>query len=378
MAVRSVVLSGMSLAERVAADRKGFTVRETAAVATTLAVFLDGEGLSRDFFTANLGKSRDGKSLNIAQVQEMVASMIAMGPIYMAIDTYLALVFQLGLFRPEQVAGVFPWAAEQPCKVQPKINPTTDAISRNTALYFWNMHSRPMMDWEGKIRTFSYRASNTLSYRAKAPYHNVERSLRAKIRPPHPDRFTLQFDWSAAEFNLILQHLGYQPPEDAYGMFVADGLDRDLTKKTILAYIYGAQHSTLYANAGGDARNVDRILARLQEIYPLVNDWREQCTGSRLAEFNGFHYDLGDVEYKRPNHWAQTALQLCKWELMSRLACAGVHQFASGDLHDQLYFDVEPLREKDAVVEIVRQVRLPSFGRYNLRPQFKSPTQEWG
>jgi hypothetical protein len=368
----------MSLAERVPADRKGFTVRETAPEATTLAGFLDGADLGRDFFTANLGKTRDGRSLNVEQVQSLAAQLIATAPIYMAIDTYLALVFQLGIFKPEQVAGVFPWAAEAPCKIVPKVSPTTDAICRNTALYFWQLHHHPMQDWDGKIRTFSYRASNTLSYRAKAPYHNVERSLRARIRPPHPDRFTVQFDWSAAEFNLILQHLGYQPPEDAYGLFVADGLDRDLTKKTILAYIYGALHTTLYANAGGDARNVDRILARLQEVYPLVNEWREQCISSRLAEFNGFHYDLGDTEYKRPNHWAQTALQLCKWELMSRLACAGVHLFGSGDLHDQLYFDVDPIKERDAVAEIVKQVRMPAFGRYNLRPQFKSPTQEWG
>ncbi len=311
-------------------------------------------------------------------VEKMAKTFLEMGPLYLAIDTYLALVFQTGILKPEQVAGVFPWAAETPCKVAPHVTPYTDAVCRNVALYYWHLHHHSMRDWHGVVRCFPYRASNTLTYRAKAPYHNVERSLRAKIQPVNDGRVTLQFDWSAAEFNLILQHLGYQPPEDAYGEFVAGGLDRDLTKVTILAYIYGAKDDTLYARAGGDALSVNRILARLDEVYPKVNEWREQCINGRLAEFNGFRYDLGDVEYKRPNHWAQTALQLCKWELLSRLTCAGVHTYASGDLHDQLFFDVDPVNEREACAEIIKQVRAPSFGRYNLRPQFKTPAREWG
>jgi hypothetical protein len=377
MPVRSVMLSGMSLVERVTADRFGFVAKDTIG-ATGLCVFLDGEAEGRNFFTANLGTHNGNRAMSRGDVEKMVEALLALGPIYATVDTYLALVFQTGLLRPDQIAGVFPWATETPCKVAPIVTPYTDAVCRNVALYYWQLHHHPMRDWEGRVRTFPYRASNTLSYRAKAPYHNIKVELREKIQPAAAGRLTLQFDWSAAEFNLILQHLGYQPPEDAYGDFVAAGLERDLTKKIILAYIYGAMTETLYHNANGDALAVNRILGKLNEFYPLVGQWREQCINCRLAEFNGFRYDLGDVEYKRPNHWAQTALQLCKWELLSRLTCAGVHTLGAGDLHDQLFFDVDPVNEREQVAEVIKQVRAPAFGRYNLRPQFKQPAVAWG
>ena len=377
MTVRSVVLSGMSLIERTPVDRFGLIAKETGSDATTLCIFLDGAEAGRDFFTANLGTHNGVRAMSRAKMETLVQTLIGMGPLFLTVDTYLALVFQTGYLKPDQVAGVFPWAAEEPCKFTPRINPYTDAICRNVALYYWHLHHHSMKDWHGVVRCFPYRASNTLTYRAKAPYHNVERSLRAKIQPAAEGRMTLQFDWSAAEFNLILQHLDYTPPEDAYGDFVAAGLDRDITKVIILAYIYGAMLETLYEKAGNPAL-VDVILAKLNELYPKVNEWREQCVGGRLAEFNGFHYDLGDVPYKRPNHWAQTALQLCKWELLSRLACAGVHTLGAGDLHDQLMFDVDPVNERDATAEVIKQVKALSFGRYNLRPKFKAPAREWG
>ena len=376
MPAKSVVLSGMSLVERVPADRLGLSVKETVG-ATTLCIFLEGEAEGRNFFTANLGAKNGKRATSRVVIEKTLETLLAIGPIYATVDTYLALVFQTGLLRADQIAGVFPWATEEPCKWMPGITAYTDAICRNVALYYWHLHHHVMKDWDGVVRTFPYRASNTLSFRAKAPYHNIERSLRAKISPVKEGRMTLQFDWSAAEFNLILQHLGYHPPEDAYEEFTKVGLERDPTKKTVLAYIYGARDETLYANAGGDAASVNRILSRLDEVYPLVNEWRDQCKSNRLAEFNGFRYDLGDVEYKRPNHWAQTALQLCKWELLARLTVSGVHPYGSGDLHDQLYFDVDPIAEREVCVEIIKQIRAPAFGKYDLRPQFKAPTREW-
>lgn len=378
MAVKSVVLSGMSLIERVAVDRLGLVAKDAGGDATTLCVFLDGAGEGRDFFTANLGARNGVRAMTRDKIDEMVKAMLAMGPIYCTVDTYLALVFQTGILTPDQVTGVFPWAASEPCKITPHNNPYTNAVCRNVALYYWHLHYHPMKDWHGVVRTFAYTASNTLTFRAKAPYHNVEKSMRARIQPVDPSRCTLQFDWSAAEFNLILQHLGYNPPEDAYGEFTAAGLERDPTKKTILAHIYGAMQETLVERASGDEASVNRILARLDEVYPKVNEWREQCIGGRLAEFNGFKYDLGDVPYKRPNHWAQTALQLCKWELLSRLSCAGLQTLGCGDLHDQLMFDVDPVKETAQTAEIIKQVKAPSFGKYNLRPQFKAPAREWG
>lgn len=316
--------------------------------------------------------------MTLHEIQELFQHLRAIGPVYLTIDTYLALCFQTKILPLEMVAGVFPWPADVPCKIVPQITSTTDTISRNTAFYYWNLREHPLRDWEGRVRTFTYKAANTVSYRAYAPYQNLEKTLRAIIQPVDPTHFTIQFDWSAAEWNLILQHLDYEPPEDAYSTFLDYGLERDLTKKIVLAHIYGAQLSTLYANTNGDTTSVDGILRLLDENYPKVNQWREQCMNCRMAEFNGFHYDLGDAQHARPNHFAQTALQLCKWELLSRLACAGVAELGCGDLHDQLFFDVDPVNQKDAIAEMVAQVRKPLFGRYNLRPKFKAPSLTWG
>lgn len=368
----------MSLVERIAADRLGILAKDTTTGATTLCVFLDGEAAGRDFFTVNLGTNGGKPATSRATIEKLFAQLSTLGPIYATVDTYLALAFQTGMLSHDRIAGVFPWAAEEPCKITPHVSEYTNAICRNVGLYYWQLHHHPMIDWAGVTRTFAYRASNTLTFRAKAPYHNIERGLRANIMPVPADHYTVQFDWSAAEFNLILQHLGYQPPEDAYGDFTAAGLDRDLTKLVVLAHIYGARDETLYAKADGNAAAVDAIIAHLRLSYPKVLEWREQCIHCRLAEFNGFRYDLGDVEYKRPNHWAQTALQLCKWELLSRLVCAGVHTTGAGDLHDQLYFDVDPINGREVCAEVINQIRALSFGRYNLRPKFKAPARAWG
>ena len=358
-------------------DRTFMVATGVPAAARTLCIFVERFGECR-LFTANLSKNGDKPALSLFQIKKLIGDLKGYGPLYLTVDTYLAMVFQMKVLAQDQVAGVFPWPADTPCKVIPKITPTTDAISRNTAFFYWNLRQHRLHDWEGRDRAFIYKASNTVSFRAYAPYQNLDKNLRATIRPVNPTNVTLQFDWSAAEWNLILQHLGYDPPEDAYSTFLEAGLDRDLTKKTVLAYIYGAMRETLYTNAHGDTTSIDAILARLDLTYPKVNQWREQCINCRLAEFNGFHYDLGDAPHARPNHFAQTALQLCKWELLSRLTCAGVANLGCGDLHDQLFFDVEPLSQKDAVATVIAEVRKPLFGRYNLRPKFKPPSLAWG
>src|SRR5208283_2077959 len=370
-----VVLSGLSLAE-IERDKTGLLARSVGSKERTLCIFVEHLG-NNSFFTANLSRNGDKPPLSFNEIQQLWQQLKTIGPIYLTIDTYLALVLQTKVLPAELISGVFPWQAGEPCKYVPYISSYGDIITRNTAIYYWQLKNHPVQDWEGRIRTFNYKAANTISFRSYAFYHNLERGLRAKIQPAYPGHYTLQFDWSAAEWNLILQYLGYSPPEDAYSTFLEAGLDRELTKKTVLAYIYGAMVETLYKNANGDILSVDKVLKRLDEIYPKVNEWRDQCIANRIGEFNGFRYDLGDVEYVRPNHFAQTALQLCKWELMSRLTYAGVSNLGCGDLHDQLYFDVDP-KNPEPIIEVIKQIKQPLFGKYNLRPKFKEPSVSWG
>jgi hypothetical protein len=301
------------------------------------------------------------------------------GRIVMTVDTFLMLTLELQVISDSDVTTVFPWPADEPCAVVPTHNPHTDMICRNVARYYHAMFHHPVIDHIGNLNRFFYKACNTISYRAFAPYQNIKREERQKIKPVGKDDVVIQFDWSAAEFNLILQDNGYTPPEDAYGDFIAAGLDRDLTKKIVLAYIYGAKDSTLYDHAGGNALAVDQILKHLNAIYPMVSQWRDQCTNFRWATFNGFDYDLGDVPYRRPNHWAQTALQLCKWDLMSRIVQMGVHRYAAGDLHDQLMFHAsrsDPASRAN-MHAVMTEILRPCFGRYNLRPKVNPNGAHW-
>ncbi len=304
----------------------------------------------------------------------------AFGAIYMSVDTYLTLVCKLRLVPDEDVTGVFPWPAEEACKFRPQVTPYSHAIAKNSAIYYWQLHNHHLKDWNGVERTFIHRAANTVSYRAAAEYQTVKRELRGLIAPVNPERVIIQFDWSAAEWNLILQHLGYEPPEDAYGAFVNGGANRDTTKLIVLKHVYGAMRETLYAAAqaeGQTSAEVDHVLSLIRSEYPLVYEWCASMKANRYADFNGFQIDLGEEVYKRPNRFAQTGLQLCKWELLSRLTVAGCAKLGCGDIHDQLVFDVDPINDRDCLVETINQIRKKCFDRYNLRPKFKTPAHTW-
>lgn len=289
--------------------------------------------------------------------------------IYTTLDTYLVLVYQWRVLKPEDVYRVFPYPAEEHYQDVPSVTVEQDARLRRVAHYYWTLSSKKVRNWEGREVSFAHRASNTLSFRAFATYHTVKRETRYLIKPAHPEHKVLQFDWSAAEWSLILQFCGYEVPDDAYELFTKAGLDRDLTKKIILSWVYGAMHSTLVKSAqemGGNEETVNRILEQVQAVYPKVLGWRDTCLSSTSMNFMGWSIALGHESYKRPNHFAQTALQLCKWDLLDRLLSVNGHILACGDLHDQLLFDFHPNQDREATAAVIQQIRRPITGGIKL------------
>jgi hypothetical protein len=337
------------------------------------------DGSESRFFTKDLSTQNGTPRFSLGETEDLLRGLVSFGAIYLTVDTYTTLVLQTKVLGEDLVAGVFPWPAEQPCKDLPKIDQQVTEISRSAARYYWRLQNHPVINHDGQVRTFQYRAANTVSYRAYAPYHNLDKSLRLKMRPVNPQAKVLQFDWKAAEWSLILQYLGYTHGDDAYEAFLSQGIERDFTKLTVLAYIYGATSErlgTMATEAGRTYADVERVISVLDATYPKTLEWRRHCRHNREAEFCGFHYDLGEATHARPNHFAQTALQLCKWELLHRIELAGLAGLGCGDLHDQLLFDVEPDQQVLAgrLIEVIRQ---PCFGRYHLRPEFRL-MNSWG
>lgn len=303
-------------------------------------------------------------------ITEVTTSMASGGPIYLTADTYQMLCLHHKLVPEEIITGVFPWPAEEGVAFIPTNDKSTDTICRRAAYYYLALNRHQIRNPDGKVITYGHRAANTLTYRSSAYYHNMKREDRAKHAPVDPANSIFQFDWSAAEWVLILEHLGCPVPEgDAYGM-LSQVAPRETVKNIVLPHIYGSTKESLYARHG-DQQVVDTVIREIAKHYPQVLAWSEDLNNRvRYVDFEGFKYDLGETPYKRPNHWAQTALQLCKWELMSRLAAVGAHSMACGDLHDQLIFDVGP-QDGAAAQAAIQEIKKPAFGKYRLVPKFK-------
>lgn len=371
----SAVLSGLALIEVQLFGWRGLPMlaMDTPSKFRTLGWHLDANG--KTAFGVEDFSKRDGLPVRTkGDLQNLMARFKAVGAvIYATVDTYMTMVYQWRICRPEDIHRVFPWPADQHAAHVPVVTDEVDRTCRAVAEYYWNLSQKQVECWDGP-RRFVHRACNTLSYRAYAAYQVVERAMRYQIRPAVEGRQVLQFDWSAAEWSLILQANGYESPDDAYANFTAIGLDRDLTKVIVLAWIYGAMLQTLEAKVtetGQDPALVGVITGRIQEVYPRVIGWRETCLANDSASFHGWNIALGDKPHQRPNHYAQTALQVCKWDLITRLHKLGAAPLACGDLHDQLFFDFDPVTERAMAGAIIEEIRKPTIGGIKLKPNFK-------
>lgn len=309
------------------------------------------------------------ESVNMAKQVEILKKVAQSSAIYMTIDTYLYLILAKQLGNGAGITSVFPWPADQPCPdAPPQQSYAAEIICRNVATYYHQL-ARNEVCYKNRKKYFVHKASNTLTYRAYAPYQMIPKEERRTICPAKPGWKVLQFDWTAAEWVLILQFLGYEPPEDAYQVFTEDGLERESTKLVILARIYRAQMETLCKER--DPILVQGICSLMDRTYPKAMQMSDILTQTPYVDFEGFRIELGDIPYKRPNHFAQTALQLCKWDLMNRLCKAGVSHLGAGDLHDQLYFHFNPAdpQSVQAITTVVEEIKKPCFSRYNLRPK---------
>lgn len=326
-------------------------------------------------------------------LMQTVEKLKALGPIYMTVDSFAFLVLDRKIIPAEAIAGVFPWPGHEAVTHLPHVTPEIDTLCRKVASYYWHLHYHQVTDWDGHIRSFEHKAANTVSYRAYAPYQVVKREMRARMAPAHPDKAAvLQFDWTAAEWLLILQHVGYQAPEgDPYQQDLF-GVPRDEAKKIILPRIYGATVEGL-ASRHPDIgyQTIQQVVQRLEAAYPMACEWVHRLIHDpnyRWADFHGFHLDLGEEAHKRPNRWAQTSLQLCKWDLIGRLndlptmnriqevrrgrmTIQQPWSLAAGDIHDQLVFDIYQGDEQTAH-EIINQIRSPCFGSVKLLPKFST------
>lgn len=345
------------------------TLSGLSLVATDTALYLyvlNGE--NQQTMTGTLDTKEKG---SWGRVEQMLERLGHDGSIYLSADTYMFLVLKHKLLTEQQVAGVFPWPARDKAEFIPTNDPATDLIARRSSFYYYYLNFHTMKDWMGKATTFPHRAANTMSYRAYAPYQMIKVEDRGRIAPVDSTRSILQFDWSAAEWSLILQHTGYELPEgDAYGA-LSQAAERDTVKNIVLPYIYGSSQSSLCQRH--DAQVVQAVIRQMEITYPRTLEWATRIkTETGATTFQGFRFELGEGadSYKRPNHWAQTALQLCKWDLLSRLAAVGAHTIACGDLHDQLFFDVGK-DDASLAQSAIAEIRAPCFGRYKLTPKFK-------
>ncbi|MBA3707223.1 MAG: hypothetical protein H0W83_00210 [Planctomycetes bacterium] len=308
--------------------------------------------------------------MTVADLSSRIHRARQHGTVSMTVDTYLVLVHELEAIDDAIVDRVFAWCADDPCGNLPAQGEHADIVCRSVASFYSAMYHRTLIGPDGDTVRYQYKAANTISYRAYAPYQNIHADNRALIRPLDPDHRVLQFDWTAAEWSMIIQHCGYPvPEEDAYGVFTTSGIERDAAKEIVLKYIYGAGRSGLYDAYAPAA--VDAVVHQMEQSYPAVLAWRDQISRTSVAEFEGFVVNLECEPYKRPNRWAQTALQLCKWELLHRLVGIGGHRLAAGDMHDSLIFHVDPVADMALARSVVAEIEKPCFGRYRLKPQFK-------
>ena len=279
------------------------------------------------------------------------------------LDTYLYLVRRSQYFSDAHIDFVFPWPADMPCLVVPPNARYTDWVSRYVACYYAQMAEQWVMDWQSVPRQFVYKANNTISLRSYAAYQNQTKQNRGLMRPLETDAAVLQFDWRAAEWRLCAANAGYSElPQDAYEPFLDLG-ERGPIKDTVLRYIYGSALRTLYKEHTQPL--VDAVVQRLHDLYPKVITWSRAIREVPSVDFCGFQIDLGEEKRKRANRFCQTALQLCKHDLIFRLSQVGAGEIASGDLHDSLYFHVKPC-QIDIAHAAIQEIRKPCFQKISL------------
>jgi len=348
-----------------------------------------GEQNARQTHQYNLVDRNAQNFMGYGHLERLLAKLGELGPIYMTVDTFMFLVLDRRVIPNECVSGVFPWKADEAAMHPPAHTTQADTTCRRVAWYYWHMHYHHVTDWQGSVTTFAHRASNTISHRAYAPYQVVTRERRAQIAPERPsDAAVLQFDWTGAEWLLILQKCGYDiPADDPYAVF---GVDREAAKKVVLPRIYGATVDGL-VNRNKDLLDyeiVEQVLRGIEDQYPDVLEWVSNLDNpnNRFTEFHGFELGLGEDRAKRANRWAQTSLQLCKWDLIGRLTdIPGMSRTrkvkkgrveieqpwspAAGDLHDQLFFDVYQ-GEEALAQNIINEIQAPCFDEVRLTPKF--------
>jgi hypothetical protein len=177
-----------------------------------------------------------------------------------------------------------------------------------------------------------------------------------------------QFDWKAAEWSLLIQISGHALPDgDPYGPLSGNNISRKDIKDITLKSVYGSGVKALSDQYGHN--NVNLVSQRIAVNYPMVATLLDRLKEVDAERFEGFNIHLGDVRYKRPNHYIQTALQCCKYELIHRLVQEGCHQLAVGDLHDNFIFQVGP-DQTDLAARSITEIKKLSFGRYRLTPEF--------
>lgn len=278
------------------------------------------------------------------------------------LDTYLYLILKSDYLSEEHIDFVFPWPADAPCQVVPLNARYTDWVSRFVARYYIQMSRQWVMDWRNTPRQFVYKVNNTISLRSYAAYQNQSKQNRSQMRPLDKDAAVLQFDWKAAEWRLCATNVGYELPQDAYEPFLDLG-ERDKVKDIVLRCIYGSTRKALYRDHGQVL--VDAVVERLIDLYPEVASWSQEIKKAETVDFCGFQIDLGSEPRKRANRFCQTALQLCKHDLICRLDRVGAGEIASGDLHDSLYFHVKPC-QIDIAQAAIKEIRKPCFQRIYL------------
>lgn len=330
-----------------------------------VSVYYD-DGTCKTVTRSTKGKKPNGEPLfSIRSLNDLLTGLKQKTRMVFTIDAYLFLVLEKGLWKDEDVDLVIPWPADNPCERYPENEPWTDLICRWAARYYQVMSRKPVRQWNGQVVTYPYKACNTVSFRAYAAYQNTSRENRAKMGPADQSDTVLQFDWKAAEWRLMAAVCGYTDlPQDAYQDFVSESVSRDVVKFVVLKYVYGSHIHNLYSEYSQEA--IDSTVYTLHQRFPNVMLWRDSIAHKLREKFFGFEIELSDVEgWKRPNRYIQTALQLVKLELISRLAHAAdidANQFAAGDMHDALVFHLTEQQVNEGLGQtIVREISQPAF-----------------
>jgi hypothetical protein len=340
-------------------------------VPTIILIFFGEDGL--------LVRQEDLGKRTVQEVTALLTDCADKGALWTSVDAYRALVLEQGVVPPELVDRVLPIPMrmkEQLFPIVPYLTDHAAAICRSVPLFFDAMSHMPVVDDQGHQHVFRTTIANTLSLRSRAEYqYNLVKAIRAQYRPADPSAKVLAFDWKAAEFALLVQIAGDAlPVGDAYAPMAGSDIPRGDAKSIVIKRIYGCGDKKLHELHGQDM--VTKVDQRLAANFPNTAFLLNWLKGQEIVQFEGFAIHLGNEPYVRPNHYVQTALQLCKWELIHRLVLADCYHLAAGDMHDSLIFHVRP-DQVDVAARIIAEVRKPCFGRYHLKAEFGKLEDDW-